>query len=79
MGYKISLNTTGSVTIKQTTDTNFIFDSLNPGVYFFFVLAVNLLGDGVETCIVLTVTGYCNIVFDFITTIIIHVAFHIIS
>ena len=78
-GYKILHSTTGSVMITQTTDTKFIFESLNPGVYFFSVLATNILGDGMETCTVLNATGYCNIVFVFVTTIIIHVAFHTVS
>ena len=29
-----------------TNDTKFVMESITPGVYFFTVLAVNVLGDG---------------------------------
>ena len=57
-GYKISHNTTGSVMVDKTSDTNFTFGSLEPGVYLFSVWAVNLLGDGKEKHTVFAVTGY---------------------
>ena len=65
-GYKISHNTTGSVVVNQTTDTNFVIENFEPGVYLFVVLATNILGDGVENRIVVTVTGYYNSIFTFI-------------
>ena len=47
-GYKIIYNTTGSALITQTSETNFVINGVMPGVYFFTVLAVNVLGDGKE-------------------------------
>ena len=65
-GYKILHNTTDSVVVNQTTDTNFTAENSEPGVYLFTVLAINILGDGVENPIVVTVTGYYNSIFAFI-------------
>ena len=45
-GSKISHNTTGRVIEEQTNDTNFTIEGVTPGVYFFAVLAVNLLRKG---------------------------------
>ena len=64
-GYKILHNTTGSVVVNQTTDTNFTVENFEPGVYLFTVLAINILGNGVENPIVVTVTGYYNRIFAF--------------
>ena len=59
--------------VYQTTGIYFTFKSLKPGVYLFSVLAVNILGAGVEQHIVVTATGYCNIIFVYI-----HTGFHIV-
>ena len=47
-GYKIYHNTTGSAMLNFTCETQFIIEGVMPGVYFFTVLAVNVLGDGKE-------------------------------
>ena len=61
-GYEISHNITGSVLVNQTTYTAFVFENVTPGAYLFTVLAVNILGDGVEESIVLIVSGTCTMV-----------------
>ena len=57
IGLKISHKITGSVMTSETTDSNFVIDSLFPRVYLFTVLAVNVLGDGKETSTILTTNG----------------------
>ena len=52
LGYKISDNTTGHGLVNQTSDTVFFLCGLDPGVYFFFVWAFNVLGDGVKESVV---------------------------
>ena len=47
-GYKISHDTTGSVMVEQTNDTNFTVEGVTPGVYSFAVLAVNSCRKGKE-------------------------------
>ena len=46
IGYKITHNTTGSVLVNQTSYSLFPIVGVAPGVYFFSVQAVNVLGDG---------------------------------
>ena len=55
--YKISHNTTGSILVNQTNYTTFVIESVAPGVYLFTVLIVNVLGDGEEENIVITLLG----------------------
>ena len=45
-GYWIAHNTTGQVTMNQTRDSEFFVGNLPPGIYFFTLWAINLLGDG---------------------------------
>ena len=52
--YKIFHNTTGSVLLNQTNYTTFVLEHVTPGAYLFTVLAVNILGDGVEESTVIT-------------------------
>ena len=47
-GYKISHNITGSVMVIFTSETKFVIENVAPGVYFFTVIAVNVLGNGKE-------------------------------
>ena len=44
--YWIAHNTTGEVTLNQTTNSEFFFGNLPPGIYIFTLCAINLLGDG---------------------------------
>ena len=37
--------------VNQTNDTKFAVECVAPGVYFFTVLAVNVLGDGQENSV----------------------------
>ena len=48
-GYRISHNITGNNTVNQTSKTDFMFEGVVPGVYFFSVVAVNVLGEGSES------------------------------
>ena len=45
-GYQISHNITGSVMVIFTSETKLVIGDVPPGVYFFTVCAVNVLGDG---------------------------------
>ena len=58
MGYKIFHNITSSVLVNQTNYTTLVFENVTPGTYLFTVLAVNILGEGPEESIVITVSGY---------------------
>ena len=59
-GYKISHNTSGSITLSFTSVPKFVIKGVAPGVYFFIVLAVNALGDGKEES--MSIMGEINIV-----------------
>ena len=47
-GYKVSHNITGVFTEEHTSDTTLSFESLSYGYYFFFLWAVNTLGEGAK-------------------------------